>query len=242
MATDDPAPDLTEAVLALQTAIQRFIRDAERGNQDVVAKTTQSNQESEAVTVLNFSAAGEETVAQLRSLDEQLKILERQMRSRGGWRAPTHSPIIPSPNVLDMADLSHAIALLRNLIYSTDPAQQTTPQRSLSAYSWVWDPVWHEFYTYISSQRTYIYLSRWRLNEARNVWEHVSMAGTNILPNAAADMFGAWEDWTLDPVWGWYLDVTEEGTDEKAQVFASPWQVQEDGEWVYVGMLGQVGQ
>ncbi|RMZ74218.1 hypothetical protein GMOD_00003224 [Pyrenophora seminiperda CCB06] len=242
MANGDPAPDLTEAVITLQTTIQKFMGDARQGKLDLVAKENQPIHEGETVNILRLTPADEETVAQLRSLDEQLKILERQLRSRGGWHPPTRSMKIPSTEVLDMSDLSQAVALLRNLIYSTDPAQHTTPQRSLSAYSWVWDPVWHEFYTYITSQRMYIYLSRWRLNEARNVWEHVSVAGNNILPNVAAEMFGAWEDWTWDPVLGWYLDSKEEGTDEKIQVFASPWQVQEDGEWVYVGMLGQVIQ
>jgi len=235
MTNADPAPDLTGTIITLQTSIQSFIRDAEHGKLDMLAEEIQSTHDGEAVAVVRLIAADEETVAQLRSLDRQLKILERLLRSRGGWRLPTHPSTTSSPDFLDISDLSNTVALLRSLTSPTDSAEQTTPQLSLSAYSWVWDPVWHEFYTHISSQQTYIYLSRWKLNETRDMWEHVSMAGTNIIPNESAQMFGAWEDWTWDPVLGWYLDVREEGTDEKVYVFASPWQVQNNEEWVYVG-------
>lgn len=68
------------------------------------------------------------------------------------------------------------------------------------------------------------------------------MAGVNLMPDVAAEMLGAWEDWAWDATVGqWYLDVGER-SGEKIQVFASPWQVQEGGEWVYVGMIGRETQ
>jgi hypothetical protein len=65
------------------------------------------------------------------------------------------------------------------------------------------------------------------------------MAGVNLMPDVAVEMLGAWEDWTWDSTWQqWYLEVEESGIGEKSQIFASPWQVQRDGEWVYVGRIG----
>ncbi|KAF7571181.1 hypothetical protein PtrM4_111830 [Pyrenophora tritici-repentis] len=225
MTNADTPPDLAEVVVTLQAKIQRFMKDAKDGKY-----------------WNKVSSGGMTTIGnrvELERLDEQLQIIERQLVSRGAWRPPTQLSTPLSPEVLEMADLSHAVALLRNLIEPKGSAQETTPRLSLSAYSWVWDPVWHEFYTYIPSERTFLSLSRWKLNEARNVWEHVSQASTNILPNAAAEKLGAWEDWKWHPVWGWYLDLEDEGSGEKAKIFASPWQVDDDDEWVYVGTLGQ---
>ncbi|KAI1666523.1 hypothetical protein L13192_08767 [Pyrenophora tritici-repentis] len=239
MTNADTPPDLAEVVVTLQAKIQRFMKDAKDGKFDCVVDEKQATYERETLTVLRLTAADEETMIQLERLDEQLQIIERQLVSRGAWRPPTQLSTPLSPEVLEMADLSHAVALLRNLIEPKGSAQETTPRLSLSAYSWVWDPVWHEFYTYIPSERTFLSLSRWKLNEARNVWEHVSQASTNILPNAAAEKLGAWEDWKWHPVWGWYLDLEDEGSGEKAKIFASPWQVDDDDEWVYVGTLGQ---
>jgi hypothetical protein len=234
----EQALDLTEAVITLQDTIQGFLNDTKIGRQDfVLTSIGQQTPDIGRPTVLALTAANEEVRAQLEALEDQLRSSEKQLRSQGRWHRPARSSHPPLPTVLDISDLSNATNLLSHLITKT--SYRETPQPSFAAYSWTWDPTWHEFYTYIPSQQTYVYLSRWKLNEVRNVWEHVSMAN-NILPDAAAEMFGAWEDWEWDPVWGqWYLEVEEKGTDEKCHVFPSQWQIQENGEWEYVGRIGQ---
>jgi hypothetical protein len=195
--------------------------------------------EGESTTVMSVAAADEGTTARLEGLQQQLNMLEKQLHLRGEWLPPAYLEDASSSSILDLADLSNAINILGQLVSSTSPAKHHTPQQTLSIYNWSWDPAWHEFYTYIPSRKTYIYLSRWKLNEARDVWEHVSMAGVRSMPDVAAEMFGAWEDWAWDATMGqWFLDLVE-GSGEKIQVFASPWRVQEDGEWVYVGMIGR---
>ena len=235
----DQALDLTEAVVTLQAITQGFLDDASSGREDfVLSPISQRTYYSGPSTVLALTAANDEIRAQLATLEDQLRMLEKRLRSQGRWHQPNSSSHSALPAVLDLSDLTNAINLLSHLITKT--SARKTPQPSFAAYSWTWDPMWHEFYTYIPPQQTYVYLSRWRLNEVRDVWEHVSMANTNILPDAAAETFGAWEDWEWDPVWGqWYLEVEEEGTDEKCQVFPSQWQMQENGEWEYVGRIGQ---
>jgi len=63
------------------------------------------------------------------------------------------------------------------------------------------------------------------------------MNGAELEPETAAELLGSWDDWIWDPLWKqWHLDVS--GDDGKMCVFASRWQVQESGEWVYVGRVG----
>jgi hypothetical protein len=234
---DDRAPDLTEAVRTLQNTIRRFQDDVNIERQDVFVQSLgQRAAEDGSPSILRLAPANDDTGAQLNDLEEHIEMLEQQLRSQGRWRPLSDSPKTPIQNLLDISDLSNAINLLSHLITKT--SRQKTPQPSFSAYSWTWDPAWHEFYTYVPSQQTYVYLSRWKLNEERNVWEHVSMANTNILPDVAAEMFGSWDDWAWDSVWKqWYLEVEEEGTDEQCHVFPSQWQVQDNGEWEYVGSI-----
>ena len=177
-------------------------------------------------------------------MNEQLRTLKNKLRSRGQWHPPIRTANTFTPTILDISDLSTAINLLTQLIASTHPDRQLTPQPALSTYSWTWDPTWHEFYTYIPDQNVYVYLSRWKLDEERGVWEHLSMANANLMPNTAADVLGAWEDWVWDPVWKeWRLELREEeGDNGESYMFASRWQIQEDGDWVYVGRLGEAGQ
>lgn len=236
----DRAPDLTEAVLMLQQTTQKFIRDAKTGREGFVLRPVAStNDETDTAYMLSVTSADKETETYLEATEAQLRAIERQLRSRGDWQPPDQLPHSSIPTILDITDLSNAITLLGHLVNSTKPTRQDTPQQTLSAYSWTWDPAWHEFYTYIPSQQTYVYLSRWKLNETRNVWEHVSMAGVNLLPDTAVETLGAWEDWVWDSTWRqWYLEVEEVDTGEKSQIFASPWRVQGDGEWVYVGRIG----
>jgi hypothetical protein len=233
---DDRATDLTEAVITLQKTTRTFIEDAESGCQNIVFKPLAPD--DGPPTIVGLTSANEEIGAQLQNLENDLRTLEKQLRSQGRWQPPPHTSETPTPTMLDIPDLSNAINLLSHLITRT--SHRKTPQSSLSTYSWTWDPAWHEFYTYIPSQQTYVYLSRWKLNEVRNVWEHVNMANTHLLPDAAAERLGAWEDWVWDDVWcQWYLEVKEEGTDETCHLFPSQWQVQENGEWEYVGRIGQ---
>ncbi|KAH7392501.1 hypothetical protein BKA66DRAFT_557793 [Pyrenochaeta sp. MPI-SDFR-AT-0127] len=172
----------------------------------------------------------------LQNFLEQLRLLELQLRSRGQWKPPRQRSNVPVPTILDMSDLSSAIDLLTHIVTSTQPHRQMTPQTSLSAYSWKWDPEWKEFYTYLPERQTYVYLSKWKFNEARNIWEHVDMAHQALAPDTAVEVLGAWEDWTWDPIWGeWFLEMKgEEGDDGRCCIFASRWHVQDDGEWVHV--------
>lgn len=177
-------------------------------------------------------------------MELHLRSLENQLRLRGQWNPPLrHSNTFP-PAFLDLSDLSNAITLLSHLITETLPSLHPTPQLSLSTYSWTWDPAWHEFHTYIPEEKTYVYLSEWKLNEARGVWEHVSKADVDLMPDVAAEVLGAWEDWMWDPVGKeWRIEIKgQESGDGGSYVFPSRWQVQEDGEWVYAGMLRAVGQ
>lgn len=234
------APELTEAVLMLQTAIQKFTEDVEGGRQDRFTESPNDlNLSGEAAVVTGLAAVDEETKTHLKGLLEEVVMLERQLRSRGEWRPPLHAWNEPLPTTLSLTNLSNATRMLSHLVRPAHSVQHQTPRQTLSAYSWSWDPAWHEFYTFLPTQNAYIYLSEWNLNEARGVWEHVSMAGTNLLPDTAAERLGAWEDWKWDAISGqWYLDMRSD-TGDKIQMFASPWRIQEDGEWLYIGPIGQ---
>ncbi|KAG9185615.1 hypothetical protein G6011_06946 [Alternaria panax] len=235
----DRAPDLTEAIVTLQQTVRMFIKDAKLGREGFVLKSVAPANDEADTAYVSITSADKETETQLEALEAQLRTLEQQLRSRGDWQPPEELPNSSIPTILDLADLNNAVTLLDHLIESTRATQQDTPQQTLSAYSWTWDPAWHEFYTYVPSQDVWVYLSRWRLNEIRNVWEHVSMSGTNLMPNTAAEILGAWEDWAWDSKWRqWYLGVEEIDTGEKSQIFASPWRIHDGGEWVYVGRIG----
>jgi hypothetical protein len=236
----DRALDLTAAVVTLQQTTRKFIADIQAGREGFVLRPSSSgNDETDMGNMLIVTSPDKGIKIHLEGLEMQLQVFEQQLRSRGDWHPPEEISNASIPTILDITDLSNAITLLGQLISSTSPAHQTTPQQTLSAYSWTWDPAWHEFYTYIPSQQTYVYLSRWKLNKIRNVWEHVTMAEVNLLPDVAVVMLGAWEDWTWDTTWQqWYLEVDESDIGEKSQIFASPWQVQREGEWAYVGRIG----
>ena len=81
------------------------------------------------------------------------------------------------------------------------------------------------------------------MNEARGVWEYVTKADVDLMPDTVAEMMGTWEDWMWDPgLKEWFLELKgQEGDDGGSCLFPSQWQVQEDGDWVYVGRLGDVG-
>jgi hypothetical protein len=241
MGNDDRAADVTEAVISLQERVQGFQKDAKRGRQNFVLKPPNQNApEESSPVVLGLVSVDEEVKAQLQVLEKQLSALETQLRLRGHWYPSTRiQSNAEKPTILDISDLSNAVHLLTRIITVTQSPRQLTPQPSFSSYEWHWDPAWHEYYTCTSSSQTYIYLSRWRLNKIRNVWEHVSMAGGNLMPDTAAELLGAWEDWEFDPIWGdWCLKLDgEKEEDAGCYLFASKWQVQADGEWVFVGRV-----
>jgi hypothetical protein len=188
------------------------------------------------MVLLTLEPSAKDIELHLTPLSQRLAVLEEKLCKRNQWHPPSSPPKSPEYSIIDIADLSSAIALLETLLLKNSP-KPLSPQPYFSKYTWTWDPLWKEFYTHETNQSSYTYLSRWRLNEARQVWEHISMNGANLLPDSAAEMLGSWDDWMWDEVVGeWYLDVSEE--DEKCCVFASRWEVQENGEWVYVGRIG----
>jgi hypothetical protein len=139
--------------------------------------------------------------SQIGPLDERLRNLETKLHNRGQWHAPANPPRSPEYSIIDISDLSSAIKLLEDVFQHTHPSKSLSPQPSFSKYTWNWDPLWKEFYTHNPDQSSYIYLSRWQLNEQRQVWEHVSMNGADLLPDTAAELLGSWDDWTWDPLW-----------------------------------------
>ncbi|KAF1852019.1 uncharacterized protein K460DRAFT_325514 [Cucurbitaria berberidis CBS 394.84] len=242
-ANDDRAAHFTEAIVSLQQAIQSFQTDIETGRPEVfLTPMSLELRDDSAPVALRLTSVSNEVQSQLKKLEEHLSTLENQLRSRGQWHAPTRQSATSTPTILEISDLSTAINLLAHIITSTYPSCHMTPQSLFSTYSWSWDPAWHEFYTYLPRQNTYVYLSQWKLNEVRGVWEYVSMADANLMPDTAAEMLGAWEDWMWDPsLKEWRLEVKTEGGDGESCICASRWQVQNNGEWVYVGILGNVG-
>jgi hypothetical protein len=63
------------------------------------------------------------------------------------------------------------------------------------------------------------------------------MNGADVLPDYAAEMMGSWEDWTWDPLGKeWYLDVSDK--EVQCRVYVSQWEVQDNGQWIYVGRSG----
>lgn len=67
------------------------------------------------------------------------------------------------------------------------------------------------------------------------------MAFAEITPDSAAEMLGAWEDWTWDPAWGeWCLEMSDSEQDSgRCCIYPSRWHVQESGTWMYVGRIGE---
>jgi hypothetical protein len=180
--------------------------------------------------------------SELLPLDGRLQHCEENLRRWRQWHPPSIAPKPPEYSIIDMSDLSSAITMLEDLVKHFCPSRKLTLQPLLSQYTWTWDPLWKEFFTHIPAQPAHIYLSRWRLNEARQVWEHVSMAGAGLMPDTATELLGAWEDWQWDPMWKeWYLDVSNEtnsGESSTCHVYASRWEVRDSGDWVYVGRIG----
>jgi hypothetical protein len=196
------------------------------------------------MVMLTLEPSAHDIESELVPLDERLQQCEENLRGRRQWHPPAISPRSPEYSIIDISDLSSAIALLEDLVKHSGPSKKLTPQPSFSQYTWTWDPLWKEFYAHLPDQSALIYLSRWRLNEARQIWEHVNVASADVMPDSATQLLGAWEDWQWDPMWKeWYLDVSKEtdsGEEEKSHVYASKWEVGGNGDWTYVGRIGNV--
>jgi hypothetical protein len=190
------------------------------------------------MVLLTLDPSPADIAAHLTPLSRRLARLEEKLHMRNQWNPPPTPPKSPEYSIIDIADLSSAITLLESLLTNTLPKPRS-PHSFFSKYTWTWDPQWKEFYTHDASQSAYTYLSRWRLNVARQVWEHVTMNGASLLPDRASEMLGSWEDWTWDDGVGeWCLDVSKEVEGNmRCCIFASRWEVREDGEWVYVGSM-----
>jgi hypothetical protein len=190
------------------------------------------------MVLLTIDPSPSDIQTHLEPLSQRLSTLEQSLHTRNQWYPPHNPPKSPEYSIIDIADLSSAITLLENLLTATTLPKPRSPHFVVSKHTWTWDPVWKEFYTQNESQAGSTYLSTWRLNEARQVWEHVSMNGAaDLLPDRAVDMLGSWEDWKWDEGVGeWCLDVSDEGS-SRCCVFASRWEVGEGGEWVYVGSM-----
>lgn len=189
------------------------------------------------MVLLTLDPSTRDVELQLHPLEARLQTCEAKLRHRSQWQPPLSPVRSPEYSIIDISDLTSAITLLEDLIKHSSPLNHLTPHASFAKYIWMWDPLWKEFYTHISSPSSYIYLSRWKLNAQRQVWEHVSMVGPGMLPDEAAELLGSWEDWQWDQLWReWYLDVSEDG--ETCHVYASRWEVREGGQWVYVGRIG----
>jgi hypothetical protein len=220
-------------------------------NIHTILTPTQTDDITTAMVLLTLDPSPADITTHINPLSARLSALESTLRDHNRWHAPPVPPKSPEYSIIDVNDLSSAIKLLEDILAhslsssssSSNNHQCSSPQPLFSKYKWTWDPAWKEFYTQTSDDddQSFIYLSRWRLNEARQVWEHVSMNGRNLLPDGAAEMLGSWDDWSWDAVWKeWFLDEsTDDG--EKCCVYATRWEVREGGEWVYVGRIGSAG-
>ncbi|KAL6703567.1 hypothetical protein ACN47E_009512 [Coniothyrium glycines] len=244
------ARDLTEAVVTLQNAISSFRKDMDDGRQDFVISSTTNCRANEdgggpGPHILRLTPANGETRRQMTKLEARVSDLESRLRLHSYWCPSIPStPSSPTLAILDMADLSNAIALLERIVTSIDPSSSPklstgTPQFVFAKYAWVWDPSWKEFHTYLPSEETYIYLSRWRLSQAANKWEHVHMASAELTPDETAEKMGAWEDWKWDAVLGeWCLEIMGGRDGERCCIFGSRWHINQDEEWEYAGGIG----
>lgn len=150
----------------------------------------------------------------------------------------THSLVqdrAASPSPVDISDLSVTIDIPATITPPSPPsAPPATFQEYFSSRTWQWDSVWKELYTRDSSAGTFIYLSRWHVNQSTWLWEHTNFANTDHTLNAALRMITKWDKWKWDSHWGeWTILLPGDGT--TACLYASPWKIQDDGRWAYVG-------
>jgi hypothetical protein len=192
--------------------------------------------------LLTLEPSASDMTSHIDPLSSRLSTLSSTLRTHNRWLPPPSPPKAPEYSIIDIADLSSAISLLETILAQSSPevsSKRPSPRPFLAKCGWTWDPAWKEFYTKVAGVKECVYLSKWRLNQARGVWEHVSMGGADLGPERAAEGLGCWEDWRWDGTWGeWCLDVSEGDGGEKICVYASRWEGRGDGEWAYVGGLG----
>jgi hypothetical protein len=250
---------LTESVLTLQQTILNVKEDVANGiapsillpmdpvrliaflsaRRAVDLKQTQDINSGMVLLTLEPSTA--DITAHLTPLDTRLGDLKLKLYNHRLWHPPAVPPKSPEYSIIDVSDLSSAISLLEDLFqqHVSSLAKPHSAHTFFSKYEWMWDTLHREFCTRLP-RSAYIYLSHWRLDEQRQIWEYVSMNGTELQPEFATEMLGSWEDWTWDPAWKeWYLDVSDE--EGECGLYASRWEARQEtnlhGQWVYVGGL-----
>ncbi|KAH3942159.1 hypothetical protein HBI70_198880 [Parastagonospora nodorum] len=231
---------LTESVLTLQQTIRNVKEDVAKGIAPSILLPVDSTQDiNSGMVLLTLEPSTADITAHLTPLDIRLGDLKSKLRDHRLWNPPAVPPKSPEYSIIDISDLSSAVSLLEDLFqqHASSMAKRHSARVFFSKYDWTWDVVHREFCTRLSHS-AYIYLSLWRLDEQRQIWEYVSMHGMGLQPEIAADMLGCWEDWTWDPAWKeWCLDVSSE--EGRCRLYASRWEVRQEtdpGEpWVYVG-------
>ena len=144
--------------------------------------------------------------------------------------------------LVDISDLSLTVSIPAQTSeqpYSPPPA---TFQSFFTSRTWYWDAAWKEFYTQNPADQTFIYISRWRINQVTWRWEHFNFDAENYTPdNTLRLLTDRWDDWRWDANWGeWFMNLPSHPTASTCCLYVSPWKPQEDGTWVYVerGGLG----
>jgi hypothetical protein len=188
--------------------------------------------------MLTLEPSSADIQAHLTPLETRLEGLESKLRNLNLWHPPPIPPKSPEYSIIDVSDLSSAITLLESVFNQQYSNLKPSSARLFFAkHHWTWDPLHHEFCTSLDTRS--IYLSSWRFDDQRQVWEYVSMAGVNMSPEDAVQWIGSWEDWKWDPAWKeWFLDVGD--GEREARVYASMWEARreeydDEVEWVYVG-------
>jgi hypothetical protein len=250
---------LTESVLTLQQTIRNVKEDVAKGIAPSIllpvdsvclasilsarraADLDQTQDINSGMVLLTLEPSTADITAHLTPLDIRLGDLKSKLRDHRLWHPPAVPPKSPEYSIIDISDLSSAVSLLEDLFqqHASSLAKPHSAHFFFSKYDWTWDALHREFCTRLPHS-AYIYLSHWRLDEQRQIWEYVSMHGTELQPEIAADMLGCWEDWTWDPAWEeWCLDISDE--DGECRIYASRWEARQetnpDEPWVYVGGL-----
>jgi hypothetical protein len=190
------------------------------------------------MVMLTLEPSSADIQAHLTPLETRLEGLESKLRNLNLWHPPPIPPKSPEYSIIDVSDLSSAITLLESVFNQQYSKLKPSSARLFFAkHHWTWDPLHHEFCTSLDTRS--IYLSSWRFDDQRQVWEYVSMAGVNMSPEDAVQWIGSWEDWKWDAAWKeWFLDVGD--GEREARVYASMWEARreeydDEVEWVYVG-------
>jgi hypothetical protein len=193
------------------------------------------------MVLLTLEPSAADITAHLTPLEDRLDDLKSKLRDSNLWLPPAISPKSPEYSIIDIADLSSAITLLEDLFrqHASTSSKAHSARNFFSKHAWTWDALHREFCTRLPHS-AYIYLSHWRLDDQRQIWEYASMHDTDLQPEVAAEMLGSWEDWIWDPAWKeWYLDVSDE--EGGCRLYASRWEARQETNpnepWTYVGGL-----